>query len=228
MKNFLKKQREIVIIFIYVVIVAALIYFVILPFISKIKEVNNRIQEEGVKQDMTKQRLEELPKIRQQYDNLQKNEGLLDVFLNDDEAVVLIEKLEKLAQDSGNKIEISVQDTQAQKNPAKAKDKQAAENTLISMLPSPDYLQMQIVLTGPYNKIINFIGKIESMEYYSDIIGIKIKQSESDNNSNDNFGSVNPFKPVLVAVSDEKPVEPIEPAEKNIEAALNVVFYTKK
>ena len=115
MKKIFQKQREIIIIFAYVGVVLALIYFIILPLLSKIEGVNNQIQEESMKQEIVKQQLGELPKIQQQYNTLQTNEGAIDVLLDKDKAVALIESLEKLAQDSGNKIEISVQNSQLQK-----------------------------------------------------------------------------------------------------------------
>jgi len=221
MKNFFKKQREIITILIYVGVVLVLIYFVILPLLSKIKNINDQIQEGGMKQELVKQQLAELPKIQQQYNVLQKNEGLIDVLLNEEEAVVLIERLEKLAQDSGNKIEISVQNPQLKKSTATVPGKINADNVLVSALPSTDYLQMQILLTGDYNKAVDFIGKLENIEYYSDIIGIRIKQGELSSST----GAANPFIPGSV-------VDPQQISNgsnlADLKTILDVVFYTKK
>jgi hypothetical protein len=221
MKKFFQKQKELIIIIAYVGIVLILVYFVILPLLLKIKEVNNKIQEESIKQEIAKQQLAELPKIQQQYDILQANEGTIDVLLDKDKAVTLIESLEKLAEDSGNKIEIFVQNSQLQKNVMVATTKTKTEDTLLNALPSSDYLQMQIVLTGDYNKIINFISRLENMEYYSDITGIKITQNDFTGNieATSLFGSV--------SINNSNKVSDKSNPE-NLKATLDVVFYTKK
>ena len=225
MKKIFQKQREIIIIFAYVGVVLALIYFIILPLLSKIEGVNNQIQEESMKQEIVKQQLGELPKIQQQYNTLQTNEGAIDVLLDKDKAVALIESLEKLAQDSGNKIEISVQNSQLQKNVAVTTTKIAADGTLIKALPSTDYLQMQILLTGDYNKIINFINKLENMEYYSDITGIKMTQSDITGNAE----VINPFNSVSMTGSETGSDKVSnKPDTGNLKVSLDVVFYTKK
>ena len=221
MKKIFQKQREIITIFAYVGVVLVLVYFVILPIISKIEGVNDQIQEESIKQEIVKQQLGELPKIQQQYNNLQENEGLIDVLLNKDKAVVLIESLEKIAQNSGNKIEISLQNSQLQKNVAVVTTKSNSDDTLINALPSADYLQMQILLTGNYNKVIDFISRLENMEYYSDITGIEMKQSEPSNN----VGIISPFN-LSSTTSSKKISDQYTPGD--LEATLDVVFYTKK
>lgn len=214
MKNFFQKQREIIAIVVYIGVIAILVYFVILPLISKIEGVNNQIQEESMKQEIVKQQLAELPKIQQQYEALQENEGSIDVLLNKDNAVTLIEKLETLADNCGDKIEISVQNSQSQKNIAVVTAKKNTDDAL----PSADYLQMQITLTGDYNKIVDFISKLESMEYYSDITGVEIKQSDIAENT----GVINPFNSSSSnKISDKS-------NQGDLEAILNVVFYTKK
>jgi Tfp pilus assembly protein PilO len=218
MKNFFQKQREIMIIFVYVIVIAALFYFVILPLLSKIEGVNNEIQEESMKQEIVRQQLANLPKIQQQYDVLQENEGSIDVLLDKDKAVVLIESLEKLAQDSGNNIEISVQTPPAQKSTAVKPGKKTLENVLVDALPSTDYLQMQIKLTGDYNKIVDFIGRLENMEYYSDIIGIQIGENDTASGA----VVINPFSSVKPADSEKIS------NQGDLKATLDVVFYIKK
>lgn len=236
MKNFFQKQREIVAIASYICLILALIYFVILPLISRINGVKDEIQEESLNQEIKKQQIEDLPKMQSQFEILQKNEELLSVLLNRDDAVVLIEKLEKAAESSGNKISISVQDQNqnSQKNslqtvPAKKPDaKKPADDTLVGKLPSADYLQMKITLTGNYNSMLNFIGTLEKFEYYADIIGIQIKQS-SGSGGNEQSSSVGDFGFVKTQKKDDIAKKAEESKiEENLETSLDVVFYSKK
>lgn len=220
MKKFLKNQKIIVTIIAYAILVVVLFYFIILPLVSKIGEIKDQIQEGNLNQEMLREKLAELPKIKQQYDALEEHRSLEDVLLDKNNPVALIEKLEKVAQESNNKIKISAQNLESEKKVSNIKSKKVLEETLVSKLPSTEYLQMQISLTGFYNNIINFINKLEGTIYYFDIIGIKIRQSEENANYNSNlFDQRSP--------SDSKKTAE-EPREKILEAILDVVFYTKQ
>ena len=185
----------------------------------EIEETKDQIQEGNLNQEMLREKLTELPKIKQQYDALEEHRSLEDVLLDKNNPVALIEKLEKIAQESNNKIKISAQNSQPEKKSSNTKS-MVAEETLISKLPSTEYLQMQVSLTGFYNNIINFINKLEGTIYYFDIVGIKIRQSEENTNYNRS-----PFDQNLPADS-KKTAE--EPKEKVLEAILDIVFYTKQ
>ena len=227
MKRFFQKQREAIIILSYIVAIAALVYFVILPLLARINLVGDQIQEKTLQQQIVEKQLNDLPKMEEQYNYLSKNEGLIDVLLDRNNAVALIEKLEKLAENSGNKITISVQETSvqssqmqvAQKTASKSSAKKDAPETIIDKLPSADYLQMKISITGDYNAIENFISTLENFEYYSDIIGIQIRQGEAGEGLKN--GSLFDSAPV----ADKKTDNIIE--KKELEAVLDVVFYTK-
>ncbi|HOW60485.1 MAG TPA: type II secretion system protein GspM [Candidatus Moranbacteria bacterium] len=220
MKKFLKNQKIIIAISAYAILVVFLFYFVILPLVSKIEETKDQIQEGNLNQEMLREKLTELPKIKQQYDALEEHRSLEDVLLDKNNPVALIEKLEKIAQESNNKIKISAQNSQPEKKSSNTKSIKVAEETLISKLPSTEYLQMQVSLTGFYNNIINFINKLEGTIYYFDIVGIKIRQSEENTNYNSS-----PFNQSSPADS-KKTAE--EPKEKVLEAILDIVFYTKQ
>jgi len=228
MKNFFQKQREAIVIASFFAIVAILAYFVIFPLLSNINSVEDKIQEEILKQEIVEQQIRDLPKLEEQYSFLLENEKNIDVLLDKNNAVVLIEKLEKLAQESGNKIEISVQEEQAQsaklqtvqRNSAGLEEKDGKTKTIKDKLPSADYMQIKVVLDGNYNSIVNFIKKLESFEYYSDIVGIQIGQNESFDEkamATDLFSSND--------ASGDKETENTNKEE--LEASLDIVFYTK-
>lgn len=225
MKNFIQKQKELVVISAYIIVIIMLIYFVVVPLVSKINETNDQIQKERINQNMIEQKIAELPKIQQQYNTILEKENIIDVFLDKNEEVGLIEKIEKLAQDTDNKIEISVQSNQPQTKNTDNKKKKKVEETLVSKLPSTDYLQMQIILNGSYNDMLNFIRRLENMENYSDIIKIKIEQTDSNAITNSNFGSANPFVQAPSTDSEDTANSVIE---KDLKTTMDIVFYTKK
>ncbi|MDD5463552.1 MAG: hypothetical protein PHP62_00165 [Candidatus Moranbacteria bacterium] len=224
MKNFLNKQREIIAILAYVAVVVGIIYFAIFPLLGRIRSINDEIQQETMKQESVKLHIEQLPKIQKQYEALQASGDLMDVLLNKDKAVVLIERLEKLADNTGNEITIAVQQDTApvKKTQAKAATTAAVEDTLVANLPSTDYLEMKISLNGSYNSIIEFIDLLEKFEYYADIIEIKINKEEA-NVSTTNSATVGMFsRPV--SVTSKQPETPSKKGE--LTASLGVVFYT--
>lgn len=227
MKKFFQKQRNILVILIFICIIGSLLYFVIFPLLLRIKNVQDQIQEEELKQEIQQQQLNNLPKMQEQYKFLQKNKQMVDVLFDKNNAVVLIEKLEKLAQDSGNVIKISVQEPQQQKTiPTATKNKTAipVEKTLVEKLPSQDYLQMKIELSGKYNTVVDFINRLENFEYYCDIIAIQIGQEKNNSNSFSNSGTLNYFEPN----SKEEAEKRAALNKENIIAGLDIVFYTKK
>lgn len=230
MKKFFQKQRELLAIVIYICFVVAIAYFIIMPLLSRINGVVDQIQEEKINQEIKKQSLTDLPKMQEQYENLQNNEKMVDVLFDRNNAVELIEKLEKLAQDSGNSIAISVQEKEpTQEAPSKTKKKtnaaeKSAPDSIIDKLPSSEYMQMKLELKGEYNTAVDFIRKLENFEYYCDIIGIKMQQSEKDNNRTANTGSFG-------AINANPIDNPENLSEKvisnNILTTIDVVFYTK-
>lgn len=228
MKKFFQKQREVITILVYVCVIIALIYFVVLPLLARISSTRDQIQEEHMKQDIKQQQISELPKMEEQYNILQSNEKSVDVLLDKNDAVLLIERLEKLAQDSNNEISISVQDVATQKNATVVTNSETnTDNELVNDLPSTDYLQMKIILTGDYNTMMNFVHSLESSEYYCDIIAIQINQKEKTNEvSNIGMNTLsNPSNPNITKNIKETTDSN---NDNKIEASLDVVFYTKK
>jgi len=84
-------------------------------------------------------------------------------------------------------------------------------------------MQMKITVVGAYNTIVNFIKSLETLEYYSDIINIQIKQNEAAGNQQSaNAGMFS--LPGLDALNNTK----ISNADGDLAASIDVVFYTKK
>jgi hypothetical protein len=244
MKNFLNRQREKVAIFLYITLVASLIYFVVFPVLATITNLNNDIQEEMMKQENVNIHIGELPVVQKQYKALQENGDLSTILLDRNKAVILIEKIEKIAEKTNNKITISVDDKivnkadESTKNTTKklsAKELAALEDSLVGNLPSTDYLQMKIVLTGDYKSIINFINILEKFEYYGDITEIKINTDVSNDKLSSSGQSIQGggmFGSSIVQITDN--VAPENNANKDnaiadkgkLAATLQVVFYT--
>ncbi|MEI7891214.1 MAG: hypothetical protein WCI36_04595 [bacterium] len=223
MNNFFKKQREVLAILFYAIFVGGLIYFVVLPLLGGINNTVDEIEQENMKQESMKLQIAELPNIQNQYSELEKAGDLKSVLLDKSKAVTLIEKLEKLAESTNNKITISVSDVVAPSAPAKKTNAKGAktEELLVDNLPNGDYLKMKITLTGNYNAILKFINKLEQFEYYSDIIGIKISKDQVVNKSKSS-SSDGMFGVAAVSSVDQQQI--VDNGE--LTAELDSVFYT--
>lgn len=223
MKDFFKKQREILAIIGYATIVFLLIYFAVFSLIKKIDGINYQLQEEGMKQEIARQHISELPKIQKQYIELENSLDLTRVLLDENEAVTLIEKLEKTAKDTENDIVIEVQ-AQVDQKKVSVKAKPGDEVPLIEELPSQDYLQLKITLNGEYGPIVKFIKEIEGFEYYCDITEVQINKSEVLSKVRSGSETANPFD-----FSAKKENEGVENDKiDKLSASLTVMFYKKQ
>lgn len=223
MKEFFKKYREILLIISWIAFLFTAVRLIVLPIMAKIAAANNEIQEENLKKDISNKNVGELPKIKQQYENLKQNSQSVDVLLEKANAVQLIKKLEKSADQSGVKTTITVQDQVTAK--PQAKNKNQNENTLINDLPSKDYLQLKISADGNYNQIISFIKTLENLEYYNDIIALDVKKeslSGSKEKQSIDGTVISPFSSEM-----ENNSKDIQESGNSLNASIDVVFYTK-
>lgn len=225
MKNFLNKQREILALLAFAAIIGGLVWLVILPLLSRISDTNDQIQQEIIKQEGLTLYLEQLPTIEKQYETLSSSSNLKNVLLDKEKAVVLIEKLEKLAEKTNNKITIAVQESAAPVK--KAVDKKAAPvaDTLAAGLPSQDYLQLKITLTGDYSGVVNFISALEKFEYYSDVTSIQINKETLAAAQEKQLSNIGMFSSVASIVSASKEVRQVVDSNA-LTAILDTVFYT--
>ncbi len=218
MKNFLNKQREIIALLAYVMIIAGLIYLVILPLIARMGNMNDQIQQESLNQESVRLHIAQLPTIQKQYQTINEDGDLRGVLLDRNKAVTMIERLESLAEKTNNKISITIQDDNNAKKTA-VKGSAPTATSLVNDLPNTNYLQMKITLNGKYNSIVSFISLLESFEYYSDIISVTINRETPEMLSQSNPGVFDSG-----GFSSNKVEAKTMP--DSLTASLDTVFYT--
>ena len=141
----------------------------------------------------------------------------------------MIEKLEKLADETNNKIAISIAEkVEQQKIPAKGKT--VVDNSIMATLANPNFLQMKISLVGEYNTIMRFVKLLENFEYYNDVVAIQIVQDDSAGSiakqNSANIGMLaSPFDTSTVKTGEIN--EEIKDEGKKLKASLDTVFYVK-
>ena len=219
MLNFLKKNKIYLIITAYFVIVGAAYFFLVRPIIRKIEVRNNEIQEKIAGQEIKKEKIMQMPALKSQFEMVQKDEEKIKVSLNKDNLVGLIERIEKISEETGNKIKIELSEEQIDKKNTKAKKETDKDKNQIISLPDDNYIRMKVILLGDYSGLLGFINKIENMDYYSDILSFKITDDLKDGSS----FSGNPF-----SGSAPKEGENATPIKSNISSVIEVVFYLEK
>ena len=231
MKDFIKKHKIILILVIYIILVGAVFYFVVKYLFLSIESNKNKIQETIVDQENKKKRIDELPRLQDQYQMVLTNERKMAYLLTQDRAVDLIKEVEDLAEKTGNSIKIEMlsdkdQALLSQNNNIKKDDSSV---DLRSGLPGTDYLEMKINLTGEYGNLLSFVKKIENMEFYADIISIGISVDNESNNSD----MLSPFSGANMTEANQVPGQENSnqpPPEKKItiNSTIDTVFYLRK
>jgi len=236
MKKFFKKRSIPVALAAYACVIGAIGYFVIRPILGEIGSRRDQIQEEIAKQEDQKKQIAELPVIQAQYQTVQSSGSAMNVLLDTNDAVTLIEEIEQLAKNTNNEVKITISQADSNSKDAIVAQKAAASEkqpgdksvSITDNLPSKQYLEMNIALTGQYNDIVDFIEKIENMRYYSDIISFQIKRDDSVKNAVATSSGIisSPF-----AGQDKnapKQVMPLANSDQKLAAVLDVAFYLKQ
>lgn len=231
MKSFLKKYRLILALTLYALLIAGGIYFVIRPLLGEVKANANKIQRVVLDEENKKKRLAELPKLQSQFEMVKREEDKITSLLEEAKAVELIEQMEKLAGETGNKITIEVQNNSKRKAPAGKKEEkkegEEKEKDIRSDLPQDNYLEIKIRLEGDYNNLVNFLEKMESASFYSDVISLEIVKNETGSVSY--VSRPNPFSGSTLS-SEEKALVPEKEIKKEPEltSTVGAVFYLKE
>jgi hypothetical protein len=228
MKNIWRKHKEYILVLAYIAVLFALFCFVIKPMVKGIDYNANLIQEKITIQENFKKKLGMISTDKEQIGAVERDENKIGVLISPDQEVTLIEKIEKIAEETNNKISIEAVDDKnansgagAKTAPAKAGD---SKDDLKINPDNNDYVKFRITVLGNYNDLIGFIKKIENMEYWSDIASLQIsykepeKTSISPENLADSTG-------LYGSVSEETNVTSVTIEEGKTSSILEIIFY---
>jgi len=127
---------------------------------------------------------------------------------DDDEKVRLFSFLEKLAKDTGNNsITLSVKSA----DPAKAKKGEVKKDISNITPATSDFMNIEITLVGNYDDLVEFVTRLENMQYFSDILSLHTIKTDSD----------------ISRVNINENGEPESKIKRNdlLKTTMNVVFY---
>ena len=110
MKNIWFKFKLAIIVSGYALAAAVLVYFLIKPLVNDIKTLAYQIQAKSIDREIEKSQIEKLPEIKKEWSDYESRESLLNVVLGQQDQVSFIENIEAIAQTTGNKIDLKIED----------------------------------------------------------------------------------------------------------------------
>lgn len=228
MRNIWKKHKASLIIIGYIIIVTSFIYFIFMPFINEIKEKSDLIQEKNIDNQMRKASLDTVPDMEKDYNNFLANSATTDVILNSSDEVVFIKKLESLAEQTGNTINLEINDQTAANGTANKLSSTAAKNTektIKDTLAYNKYISMKIDLEGNYPSLLNYINKLENDNYYVNVLSIYIQKKTV---TPDNVSQTGPTPGNNIFSAGNQPSQPNSSVSQEIlDSTLTVIIYLK-
>lgn len=191
MKEFWMKNKLSLTIAGYGLVFLAVIYFLALPLIAKIRTTSQQIQEKIVDQKIEDMKLGNLPQMEKDWEDYKSQKNSTDVLLSPGSEISFIESIDSIAQKSGNIIDLKIGDQvdpkEIEKIKANAK-KNKEQKGVMDEISYTNYFPMQINLRGDYQNLLKFIHLLENQHFYVNIISINSKkqtvESVSSGNSN--------------------------------------------
>lgn len=226
MKEFWRKNNEIIMVIVFLVVIGVSINFVILPLYHSINLERDNVQKEILLQQGKKDRIQKIPDYKKQMELILENKKQFDVFVSEKSALDLIERIEAVAQKCGVEIKIEIAEKtvsnpiQKKKNGADKK-KEEEKKSLLEELPAENYMSLKILTTGDFRGVYNFLKKMEAMDYMSDVISFSIKQAQEEEKP-----KAAQATPVVQDGVEVKVVEaPASEPEEKLESVIDMVFY---
>ncbi|OGI17310.1 MAG: hypothetical protein A2Z52_02905 [Candidatus Moranbacteria bacterium RBG_19FT_COMBO_42_6] len=214
MKDFWKKYKMWISIVLYLLLMAALFLFIGKPLLSEIQEKSDEIQKIKIDNQLSQERIAKLPEMRELHETFDQEKNNLTVALDQDNSVDFIKKLELLAQETGNKISLKIDDNSAvlkSDKTSKTKKEKGGSGDIASSLPSDKYLSMEITLEGKYENFLTFLYKLENLDYYVNVLSLSLIKMTPE-----------PFNRDGTSPEDEA-----VPEESVLISSIRIIVYTK-
>jgi len=243
MSKFYKQHKIGILIFIYLGLIGAFMYFLAIPSIKMIQDQADQIEKKSIDNQKSRDRISLIPTMENAYDEYQAKKDDMNIVISSDQTIDFIKKTESLAEVTGNRIEIKINDivdkNSEKKNaaaqpaiPNAAPGQQSNPNevkNITDKLAYGKYFPVQVALKGDFQSLINFINKIENDQYFVNITSLQIKEMTEGASAVDVNNNV--FQAVNQPTGGEEnqPPPPPPPKPKHILSSnLNLIVYLKK
>jgi hypothetical protein len=226
MNTIFKKHKIAAIFFSSIILMGLALYFGAAFMVKDIKDKSDEIQRSLIDIQIQDKRIDKIPEMENINAEIQENKKALDVIYSSDEEVSLINKLESLGEETGNKVNLSVneQAIMNEKNVKKTTTKKNnEEKSITDSLAYGNYLSMQISLEGDYAGLVNYMHRLENMNRYVNIISIESKKVNGEERKN---MTTNIFDESRAETGNDQ--RDSEDDKETIVSTLNIIIYTQK
>lgn len=158
-------------------------FFVMSPLRKSIEANADEIQKKNIDSDIYKERVQKIPEMEKMQTTFDANRNNLKIFLNGSSEVDFIKKIESVAEETGNRITLKIEENTDQKT--KKTDEKKDETDIKNALPGNNkYVTIQISLEGNYENLFNFIRKLENINYYVNVISLDLNKDIVEKEAN--------------------------------------------
>lgn len=224
MKRIWEKRKIWITVLGYVALVFAFFYFGVVALIGKIRMNSDEVQKRLIDEEVKEAKLAKIPEMERNHEAFGEKD--LKAVLASEREIDFIKKLESLAEETGNEIDLKIKENDDQKEASKLPKKDADKEEIKNNLPSDSYLVMLINLEGNYSGLVNFIHKLENAENYVNIVSIESKKEKAANSSSQSASFGSPFfaeKTANEAGKNKKKGE-----KEAISSSIEAVVYLEK
>jgi len=193
MRDFWKKYKLWLSIAIWLILIAASFFLAAKPLLENIREKSDEIQRIKIDNEISQGRIAKLPEMKELHAIFEQEKDSLDVILDQNNSVEFIKKLELLAQETGNKISLKIDDNLESAKNAKvnsAKKEKKDTESIGADLPPNNYLSMEITLEGKYENFISFLYKLENLDYYVNVLSLSLAKETVDQSSSQDEANI--------------------------------------
>lgn len=229
--NFFRKNKIYLIIGVLAVIWVCFVFFVIFPSLNSLRGDYDSVQMKLIEVQNSENKLSKLNILKSNFEKVDEKKESLETIFYKDNIVTLVKELELIAQKTGNKIQISVDEENKkilEVNKGKANNKE--ENELLKSLPAENFFSIKINLIGDYNGLIKFTDKLNNIKYYNSVTSFNILSKEITIEDEFNVENNNPAEGISTLNSNGGSLNLVD-ENKNKEklllsSDLDVIFYS--
>jgi len=230
-KEILKKYKLFAATSVFLVLLFLAGLLIAFPAMERIRKKSDAIQKKILDNQISKERIGKISQMEETEKIIREKSGEIDSILNLNDEVEFIKKLENVAEQTGNKMTLVIDDAKSGSAGQKAKpaeEKKDGKKSIVGGLAYDNYISMRINTEGNYQSLINFINKLENFQYYVDIVSLETKKSTEMLEEEVSMEAL-AGGDIFSASQSSVPQKKTSKKEKDVLAStINIIVYTKK
>jgi len=161
------KKKITILLALFPLVMAAIVFFVVIPSVNDIKAIKNEIEEQRIDLEIKYKKGQSLKKLSENLKTVEPQIAKLDkIFINEDTALDFITTMEKIANDN-----------RVAQNMNLLSSKSAKKNGYKKM-------PLQITAKGDFVNLLNYLIDLEALDYYVNVNSLEMTSFEQAGKGN--------------------------------------------